>query len=89
MMRIQHDATSLAVVSQDYQTHSYQVYVILGNAAILKCEIPSFVADFVHVSGWVDEISGANFILNENIGTTFFSLETCFCCYYLLNYRVI
>lgn len=26
-----------------------------GNAAILKCSIPSFVADFVHVIAWVDE----------------------------------
>lgn len=26
-----------------------------GNAAILKCTIPSFVADFVHVEAWIDE----------------------------------
>lgn len=26
-----------------------------GNAAILKCSIPSFVADFVRVIAWVDE----------------------------------
>lgn len=26
-----------------------------GNSAILKCSIPSFVADFVHVVGWIDE----------------------------------
>lgn len=25
-----------------------------GNAAILKCLIPSFVADFVYVTAWVD-----------------------------------
>lgn len=30
-------------------------YVMRGNSAILKCSIPSFVADFVHVVGWVDE----------------------------------
>jgi hypothetical protein len=30
-------------------------YVMRGNAAILKCSIPSFVADFVHVVAWVDE----------------------------------
>lgn len=29
-------------------------YVIRGNAAILKCTIPSFVADFVHVISWLD-----------------------------------
>lgn len=26
-----------------------------GNSAILKCSIPSFVADFVHVVAWIDE----------------------------------
>lgn len=30
-------------------------YVMRGNAAILKCIIPSFVADFVHVVAWIDE----------------------------------
>lgn len=26
-----------------------------GNAAIIKCLIPSFVADFVHVVAWISE----------------------------------
>lgn len=26
-----------------------------GNSAILKCSIPSFVADFVYVVAWVDQ----------------------------------
>ena len=30
-------------------------YVMRGNAAILKCTIPSFVADFVQVVAWIDE----------------------------------
>jgi Down syndrome cell adhesion protein 1 len=29
-------------------------YVMRGNAAIIKCSIPSFVADFVHVEAWID-----------------------------------
>lgn len=29
-------------------------YVIRGNAAVLKCSIPSFVADFVIVVSWTD-----------------------------------
>ena len=29
-------------------------YVIVGNDAILKCKIPSFVADFVSVVSWQD-----------------------------------
>lgn len=28
-------------------------YVIKGNTAVLKCNIPSFVADFVRVDAWV------------------------------------
>lgn len=30
-------------------------YVMRGNAAIIKCLIPSFVADFVHVVAWINE----------------------------------
>ena len=28
--------------------------VMLGNDVLFKCSIPSFVADFVTVDGWVD-----------------------------------
>lgn len=39
-------------MSQHYDTDVNKAYVIRGNAAILKCEIPSFVADFVSVVSW-------------------------------------
>lgn len=39
-------------------------YVIRGNAAVLKCSIPSFVADFVIVVGWVDS-DGNNFNVDD------------------------
>lgn len=42
----------LTVISQFYDTDVNKAYVIRGNAAILKCEIPSFVADFVSVVSW-------------------------------------
>lgn len=42
----------ISVVSQFYDTDVNKAYVIRGNAAILKCEIPSFVADFVSVVSW-------------------------------------
>lgn len=29
--------------------------MIKGNAAVVKCKIPSFVADFVQIEAWVDE----------------------------------
>ena len=41
-------------VTQDYETDVPKVYVIGGNSALLKCEIPSFVADFVSVESWTD-----------------------------------
>lgn len=46
--------TSFAVVSQDYATRVNDFDVILGNSALMKCEIPSFVADFVSVINWSD-----------------------------------
>ena len=29
-------------------------YVIVGNAALIKCEIPSFMSDLVEVISWED-----------------------------------
>ncbi|KAM8712136.1 hypothetical protein ACLKA7_012631 [Drosophila subpalustris] len=43
------------VVSQFYITEAENEYVIKGNAAVVKCKIPSFVADFVQIEAWVDE----------------------------------
>lgn len=43
------------VVNQFYDAEITKEYVMRGNSAILKCLIPSFVADFVHVVAWVDE----------------------------------
>ena len=45
----------LAAVAQFYATEVHNLYVIKGNSAILKCEVPSFVADFLHIIAWVDE----------------------------------
>ena len=28
-------------------------YVILGNDALMKCEIPSFVSDLVQIQSWI------------------------------------
>lgn len=44
---------SFAVVTQYYEAEVVSEYVIRGNAAILKCTIPSFVAEFVSVESWV------------------------------------
>lgn len=56
-----------SVVSQHYEAEVLNKYVIRGNAVVLKCEIPSFVADFVSVVGWVDS-DGATYLIDENYG---------------------
>ena len=55
-----------SVVSQGYKTGCHEVYVILGNSALLKCEIPSFVADFVSVVSWIDNDAVEYFPSNNN-----------------------
>jgi hypothetical protein len=44
----------LAVSQQRYETDILRESVILGNEALFKCSIPSFVADFVSVVSWED-----------------------------------
>lgn len=43
------------MVHQFYQTRVIDEFVLRGNSAILKCLVPSFVADFINVESWVDE----------------------------------
>ena len=43
-----------SVVSQDYVTETNNEYIILGNDALMKCEVPSFVSDLVQVHSWID-----------------------------------
>ena len=57
------------MVTQEYQTDAHSVYVISGNVALLKCEIPSFVADFVTVYSWTDNMQNEFFQgINKNYG---------------------
>lgn len=56
-----------SVASQDYRIGSEEEYVIDGNDALLKCKIPSFVADFVHVVNWEDDMQNILYP-NKNYG---------------------
>jgi len=47
-------ATHLSAVTQAYEGNVFMANVIVGNDALLKCDIPSFVQDFVSVDGWLD-----------------------------------
>ena len=74
-----------AVVSQPYVTETHNTYVINGNSALFKCEIPSFVADFVSVEGWVDG-DGQEFFAQSGHGNfrrpahTFVALRNSYVC---------
>ncbi|CAH2991218.1 unnamed protein product [Chilo suppressalis] len=46
------DVNVRAVVAQNYDTDVNKEYVIMGNSIILKCQVPSFVADFIEVVSW-------------------------------------
>ena len=43
-----------SVALSSYRVVVDEEQVMLGNEILLKCDIPSFVADFVAVDGWVD-----------------------------------
>lgn len=57
------------VVIQQYEAEADNEYVIRGNAAIMKCEIPSYVSDFIVVDMWADSDGGSYYPNNENYGT--------------------
>ena len=52
-------------MAQDYESDADKEYVIKGNSAIMKCEIPSFVADFVSVQSWIDS-EGKSYFPDNN-----------------------
>ncbi|XP_037917664.1 Down syndrome cell adhesion molecule-like protein Dscam2 isoform X4 [Hermetia illucens] len=52
---ISRDVNVRAVVPQSYSINVMDEAVLRGNTAILKCHIPSFVADFVFVASWVED----------------------------------
>lgn len=45
---------NFSVANQMFKTSSIEEYVIVGNDALMKCIIPSFVSDWVSVVGWED-----------------------------------
>lgn len=40
---------------QAYSVNVMDEHVLRGNTGILKCHIPSFVADYVFVSAWIED----------------------------------
>ena len=54
------------VVIQPYETDVGKEYVIVGNDAIMKCAIPSFVADFVSIVSWMSSEDELKSLTQEN-----------------------
>lgn len=49
-----------SVIAQDFKAHvAQETYVIVGNDAIIKCDIPSFVGDLVSAVSWHDNSGNA------------------------------
>ena len=57
--------SNFSVVSQQYIAETHNVHVIIGNSALFKCEIPSFVTDFVTVISWSDHEGNEYFLGNS------------------------
>lgn len=51
-------------MTQFFITEAENEYVIKGNSAIMKCKIPSFVADFVEVEAWINVDDGTEYTHN-------------------------
>lgn len=57
-------------MTQFYITEAENEYVIKGNSAVMKCKIPSFVADFIFVEAWIDEDGNElTYNLDDKFGT--------------------
>ncbi|XP_046406550.1 Down syndrome cell adhesion molecule-like protein Dscam2 isoform X2 [Ischnura elegans] len=49
------DVQVRAVVLQHYEISVYDAHVVLGNTAVLRCNIPSFVKDYMAVTSWLQD----------------------------------
>ena len=58
-----------AVVIQNYDTDVNKEYIIRGNAGIIKCSLPSFVADFLEVTSWTTDSNETFYAKEDNYGT--------------------
>ncbi|XP_025202790.1 Down syndrome cell adhesion molecule-like protein Dscam2 isoform X41 [Melanaphis sacchari] len=62
------DVNVRAVVTQFYDTDVNKAYAIRGNSVIMKCETPSYVADFLTVISWHTDNGDVYYPGNDNDG---------------------
>lgn len=63
------------MVAQYYEADVNKEHVIRGNAAVVKCLIPSFVADFVTVESWHTDQDEAYYPGTDYGSFFYFSME--------------
>ncbi len=56
------------VTGQFYKAEILNEYVMLGNDALVKCNIPSFVGDFVSVDAWVSDRGEEFYAASNDLG---------------------
>ena len=57
----------IVVVAQDYESEASNEYIVRGNSALIKCKVPSYVADLVDVIAWVDS-EALEYRINQDYG---------------------
>ena len=59
--------TYFAVVLYVYDVDVFKENVVMGNDALMKCQIPSLVSDLVSVDSWVDS-RGKELLKSDSFG---------------------
>ena len=59
-----------SVVHQDYSSEASNEYVIVGNDALMKCIVPSFVSDLVEIIAWTDTEENIFYKQSSDWGTS-------------------
>lgn len=65
-------------MTQFYITEAENDYIIKGNAAVMKCKIPSFVADFVQVEAWIIVEDGTVLTASNDSSASYGYFLSCF-----------
>lgn len=58
---------SPAVVNQKYSVQVHDEYVLAGNTALLKCQVPTYMSEIVMVTSWMQD-TGMHLYPNTDIG---------------------
>ena len=55
------------MINQKYTIQIHDEYVIAGNTAVLKCQVPSYVSDYIIINAWILS-TGLNLYPNTDAG---------------------